>query len=138
YLCPYGALLGLFGFMSPTRINRNQATCIDCGKCSTACAHALKVNTKTSIISPECTACLDCVESCPVDDTLKLCSFDKSKRLIWSAKSLGAAVVVLFYGLTYLATVSGHWKSQLPEVEFRSLLRVIDSPHVTHPGVSFK
>ncbi len=136
YFCPYGAFIGLFGFVSPTRINRNSTTCIDCGKCSQACPHALEVNTKINVASLECTACMDCIDVCPIDNTLMLKSFNNSKRMIWSSKSLGATIVIAFWGITYLATISGLWKSQLPEVEFRSLLHIIDSPLVTHPSIN--
>ena len=34
YLCPYGALLGLFSLLSPFKIRRNADSCIDCGKCA--------------------------------------------------------------------------------------------------------
>jgi polyferredoxin len=34
YLCPYGALLGLFSWFSPTVIVRDEASCVSCGKCT--------------------------------------------------------------------------------------------------------
>ena len=37
YLCPYGALLGLTSLLSPLRIRREPAACIDCAKCAKAC-----------------------------------------------------------------------------------------------------
>ncbi len=36
YLCPYGALMGLVSLLSPFKIRRNPAACIDCGKCASA------------------------------------------------------------------------------------------------------
>ena len=44
YLCPYGALLGLVSLVSPTRIRRDPATCIDCAKCAKACPSFLPVD----------------------------------------------------------------------------------------------
>jgi polyferredoxin len=44
YLCPYGALLGLFSFLSPNKIVRNKITCIDCGLCTKACPSLIKVD----------------------------------------------------------------------------------------------
>ena len=37
YLCPYGALMGLVSLLSPLKIRRDPAACIDCGKCAQAC-----------------------------------------------------------------------------------------------------
>ena len=31
FLCPYGALLGIFSLLSPNKIQRNAKSCIDCG-----------------------------------------------------------------------------------------------------------
>ena len=38
YLCPYGALMGLASLLSPAKIRRDAAACIDCGKCARACS----------------------------------------------------------------------------------------------------
>ncbi len=43
YLCPYGALMGMFSFLSPAKIRRNTDSCIDCAKCSKACPSLLPV-----------------------------------------------------------------------------------------------
>jgi polyferredoxin len=42
FLCPYGALLGLTSWLSPTRIRRNAETCVDCAECAKACPSALQ------------------------------------------------------------------------------------------------
>jgi len=34
YLCPMGALYGIFGKLSPFKVVRNETICIHCGKCS--------------------------------------------------------------------------------------------------------
>ena len=59
FLCPYGALLGLTSWLSPTRIRRNTETCIDCAKCAKACPSALPVDKLVQIRSVECTGCLE-------------------------------------------------------------------------------
>ena len=66
FLCPYGALMGLLALISPTGIERNKETCVDCGQCSKVCPYSLPVDSKTSIRSPECSGCLDCTLVCPV------------------------------------------------------------------------
>lgn len=65
YLCPYGALMGLASLLSPLKIRRNAAACIDCGKCAQACPAALPVDKLVQIRTAECTACMACVASCP-------------------------------------------------------------------------
>ncbi len=71
YLCPYGALMGLVSLLSPTKIRRDTEACIDCGKCSKACPAHLKVDQLVQIRSVECSACLACVASCPVENALQ-------------------------------------------------------------------
>ena len=70
YLCPYGALLGLFSLASPLRIRRSTTLCIDCGKCSRECPSLLPVDRLVTIRSAECTGCMQCVAACPVASAL--------------------------------------------------------------------
>ncbi len=133
YLCPYGALMGLFSLVSPTRVERNAETCIDCGSCSKVCPHSLPVAAKPRIISSECSGCLDCTAVCPVADTLELKSKGLGKRP-WSITALGAAVGLVFLAAVFAAEVSGHWQSKVPLRQYRMILKMIDSPHVTHPS----
>src|SRR3954470_5898230 len=72
YLCPYGALMGLAGLISPTRIVRNAEACIDCAKCAKACPAGLPVDVLASVKSAECTACMSCVAVCPAAGALDL------------------------------------------------------------------
>ena len=44
FLCPYGALMGLFAMVGPTRIERDQETCINCKRCTDICPHSLPVH----------------------------------------------------------------------------------------------
>ena len=70
YLCPYGALLGLFARLSPLKVDRDAESCIDCGLCDKACMARLPVSDSEVVRSVECTGCLDCVAVCPVDDAI--------------------------------------------------------------------
>ena len=135
YFCPYGALTGILGMMGPSKIRRNPETCINCSKCTEVCPHLLPVERKIAVLSPECSACMDCVESCPVKGTLIFSTGGKSLQKKWSTVSIGAVSITLFWCLFYLSSISGIWESQLPEAEFRELLQVIDSPSLTHPRV---
>jgi polyferredoxin len=137
YLCPYGALMGLFSLLSPTRIKRNLDTCIDCGSCSKVCPHSLPVADKPRIISSECSGCMECTLVCPVADTLELKTPGLSKR-VWSTTALGLAVGLLFLGTVFTAEISGNWQSKVPQPQFRMMLKMIDSPQMTHPDISGK
>ena len=132
YLCPYGALMGLFSLFSPTRIQRKPETCIDCKLCSEVCPYHLTVDRKLRIISPECNGCMDCTLVCPVKHTLELRTLGVSKK-VWSAARLGAVIIVLYLGLVYAASITGHWNSSVSEQEFRSRLQEIHLSEYTHP-----
>src|SRR3972149_9824834 len=66
YLCPYGALLGLVSWISPQRVVRDEAVCIDCKACTRACPVEITVHRKASVRTPESTGGRSCVTSGPV------------------------------------------------------------------------
>jgi len=136
YACPYGALLGIFSIFSPSRIRRNPETCTNCNKCHHACPFHLPVNQKTHILSPDCSGCMDCVGVCPSKDTLNLKSllFDK----ILNIPQVGLLVVIIFFSMVYFATITGHWRSQLPENELRMWIKQENISESQHPSVQFK
>lgn len=133
YFCPYGALTGILGMIGPTRIKRNTETCINCQKCSEVCPHHLSVDIKTTVHSPECSACMDCVVNCPVEDTLSLSTSFRPLYKKWTPKTIGFLIVVLFCSAVLVARITGYWESQLPEAEFKHLMQIIDSPQISHP-----
>lgn len=63
YLCPLGAIYGLFNKVSLFQLRHQKSACINCGKCAQVCPMTVDpVQTQTS---PECIRCLDCVQACP-------------------------------------------------------------------------
>lgn len=136
YGCPYGAFLGIFSILSPTRIQRNQNTCTNCGKCYRACPFHLRVDKKLQVASPVCSGCMDCVNECPIPQTLSLRIIGTQKVI--STVKVGVWGIIFWCALVYLATVTGHWKSQLSESEFRMWLIRMDSPAIEHPSTRFK
>ena len=74
YLCPYGALLGLFNKIRIFKITRNPATCISCGKCDKACPMGINVSKQEKITSHQCISCYECTSEvqCPVADTVNM------------------------------------------------------------------
>ncbi|HYL38526.1 MAG TPA: 4Fe-4S binding protein [Bryobacteraceae bacterium] len=119
YLCPYGGLLGLLALASPLKIKRDAALCIDCGKCAKACPSALKVDQLITISSAECTGCLSCVASCPVENALYVSAVGRRKVPVWA---MAAAIAVLFFGCVGIAQWTGHWHTKLPQKVYMELV----------------
>ncbi|MBI2838451.1 MAG: 4Fe-4S binding protein [Acidobacteria bacterium] len=132
YLCPYGALLGLFSRLSPTAIRRDPASCIECGKCAVACPSGLPVDCSVVVRSAECTGCLDCITVCPVTPALQVRT--SSLGQTHSIPAFAAAVVLVFLLGVGLARITGHWQNSVTAEEYRYRLKEIDSPLYTHPG----
>ena len=135
FLCPYGALLGLTSWLSPTRIRRNTETCIDCSKCAKACPAGLPVDKLVQIRSVECTGCLECVAVCPAQDALAMSLPDlvagNSKKPAIPAWAMAAGIAALFLGIVGFAKVTGHWDSAIPAVAYERL--VPNADQAAHP-----
>lgn len=76
YLCPYGALLGLFNLIRIFPIRRREETCIQCKKCDVACPMNIQVSDRHAIRDPQCISCHECASgyACPVSDTVVVAS----------------------------------------------------------------
>lgn len=131
YLCPYGGLLGIIALMSPSKIKRDPGKCINCKRCKEVCPYDLPVDGKQKIYSPECNGCMECVNACPVEDTLHMKSFG---RII--TPSVMALTISLIFIVTILsARITDHWDGNMQEHEFRTRLRSIETSAYTHPGL---
>jgi polyferredoxin len=126
YLCPYGALMGILSLISPWKIRRNETTCISCGKCTAACPNQLKVDRTLIVRSLECSGCLNCVEQCPVSDTLKFDLPNSKPSVAMSQRTLAIAVVVFWLAIIGIAKVTGYWESSIAPEMFKMLIPVAD------------
>lgn len=63
YLCPLGAIYGLFNPISLYRYRIDESKCTSCGACSKACKFDIKTFKNPNSI--ECIRCGDCIKSCP-------------------------------------------------------------------------
>jgi len=126
YLCPYGALLGLAGLLSPFAITKDEAKCVHCRKCTRNCPSHLPVEAKIRVMSPECTSCMTCLSGCPKGAL----SYKGARAL--PARFYPIVLLAVFFGVIGLAKLTGHWHTQVPDSDFRRLVPVaqtLEHPH---------
>lgn len=117
YLCPYGALLGIASLLSPIKIKRNTVSCIDCNLCAKACPSNIKVDKVKTVLSDECTSCLNCIDACPVANTLYLQSMIPQRKRI--SKKIAAIAIVLIFMITAGAGMfTGNWQNEITKTEY--------------------
>ena len=63
YLCPLGAIYGLFNPIAFYRFHIDESACTKCGQCQRACKFDIPVYQQPN--SPDCIRCGDCRRSCP-------------------------------------------------------------------------
>lgn len=129
YLCPYGALLGMIGLLSPNKIKRNTSSCIDCGLCAKACSSFIKVDKLKTVYSDECTSCLNCVDACPVANTLELKNIFGKKKV--SKKLIALGVGLIFIAITGIGFLTGHWHNNVSKEKYLIIHKNLES--LGHP-----
>lgn len=130
YLCPYGALLGLFSWFSPSRVTRNATACVDCALCDKACPSRLPVASSVQIASPDCSGCLDCVAACPVKDAL----YVQIARRRVGPLAYAAGIVGLFLAGYVGARATGVWSNGMSDREYVERIQSIHTSEYGHPG----
>ncbi len=121
YLCPYGALLGVLGLVSPLVLKRSDELCVSCGKCDKVCPNRVTVASGPQVVtSTECMGCTQCVSECPKEGALqfRLLGLVSVRPLV-----VGVAFLVVFSGAVLWAKQSGHWHSNLNVQQYRMLNR---------------
>jgi polyferredoxin len=130
FLCPYGALLGIVGWLSPLKITRTSQTCIDCNLCTKACPSNINVAKAGRVWSDECMSCMACVQACPVKDTLEMRGSRKGHAVpTWV---LGTLVAGLFVAITGAAMLTGHWQNSISRQEYQRRFQELNSPLYQH------
>jgi polyferredoxin len=141
YLCPYGALMGLASLLSPTKIRRDAAACIDCGKCARACPANLPVDRLAQIRSVECAACMECIAACPTQNGLQFSLpprhttevSDRWRHLVLTPMAVTLVLACIFFGFVGYAKATGHWNTNLPRSLYMEL--VPNANQLSHPGM---
>jgi len=131
YLCPYGALLGIMNFLSPTRIRRNSDTCIDCSSCARACPAFIKVDKVKEVISDECIGCMACVDSCPVSNTLEIKAISKKRPV--STFKWAAVLLIFFWGALFGAKLWGPWENSVTDEQYMERIDMVTRGDYVHP-----
>lgn len=106
YLCPVGAFYGLIGKLSPTKVVRNESSCINCRLCNKACPANIDVANSNAIKSMECLSCNQCVVACPKKGALEVKVLKRSVSPI----AMILVVAVLFFGTILIADGTGNYQ----------------------------
>lgn len=78
YLCPLGAIYGLFNPIAFYRYEVDKDKCVDCGLCARACGFGIHTNETPN--SPECIRCGECLKACPHGAICSTLSRRKGKK----------------------------------------------------------
>lgn len=125
FLCPYGAMLGLFGKLSPAWLGRDKDGCIQCGACQRACLNGLHPQAKESVTKEVCTLCLSCAEICP-QKVLGLKTAVSSRFApVFSSHVIAVGLLILFFGGIGIAQWLGYWDTLLTPDQMRKWLPII-------------
>ena len=130
YLCPYGALLGIAGWLSPLKITRNKETCVDCELCTKACPSRIAVHKSRRVWSDECSSCMACVAVCPVKDTLDVRLSARSKPVPTSV--YGVLVAGAFAAIVGMAMLTGFWQNGISQEEYERRFNNLGAPVYQH------
>jgi polyferredoxin len=112
YLCPMGAFYGIISKLSPSKITRNETTCINCGLCNKNCPVNIKVSELKEIKSAECIDCQSCILSCPKNNTLEFKVKNKSIKPVFIA----LFVFVIFFGGIGITKLMGIYELTPPPI----------------------
>ncbi|MCH6265631.1 MULTISPECIES: 4Fe-4S binding protein [Neobacillus] len=126
FLCPYGAMIGLGSLFRITKVRRNEDTCTNCEMCTKVCPQRIKVHTKKVVASPNCNACMSCVEACPIKDTLNMTVVNKKVNK-WF---IPVGFLALFFIVVVVAKLTGHWDTIITYKEWQQLIP--DANYVGH------
>ena len=136
FFCPYGALLGIIGYASPMRIARDTEKCIDCGKCTKACAMHILVEKKKHVLTHECVACYDCVNACPVNGALDMKLVGDRKKIHYGLYAI--MLVGLYVAVTNTARATGHWYTKINDAEYILRISELNQPKYLHKAGQFE
>ena len=94
YLCPFGALLGIFNFFRIVKLKRNEKTCINCKVCDQVCPMNIDISTSKVITDHACISCLLCTDemACPASNSLNFSVLERKNSKEDSKEDSGAKI----------------------------------------------
>lgn len=84
FVCPLGAIYGLFNPISFYKLEVNSDKCIKCNKCTKTCP--ISIETYKTPNSPECIRCGECIHVCPTRAICSTFSFKENEGRIKEIK----------------------------------------------------
>ena len=91
------------------RITRNEQTCVNCQLCSRKCPQAIDVASLQVVNHPDCTLCGECMDVCPVPDTVRINNNSRLKRLPVLAVVLLVLAGLFTGALWEVPTIDQRW-----------------------------
>ncbi|MDF2522784.1 MAG: hypothetical protein K0R31_425, partial [Clostridiales bacterium] len=122
YLCPVGALYGIIGKISPTRVERNASLCTHCKVCNKACPVNIDVENADKITNAECLSCNECVLACPKKGALEIKTAKKALNPILML----VLVAGLFFGTILIADFTGNYQVLPSELKSGEVVSITD------------
>ena len=114
--CAGGYIIEIFGIggriFPVAKITRNEDTCINCNLCNKSCPQAIDVANVNVVKHVDCNLCEECIESCPIENTIQI---NKKRNLRWLPPF--ATVVIIVLGLSLknaveVPTIDQQWVPQ--------------------------
>lgn len=122
YLCPYGALQGMFGVLSPIVLMKRDSTCTRCRRCDSVCPNGVEISSSVgTVVSAECMGCTGCVSTCPRPGTL---SMRIAGRKHLEPTAFGLAFVAAFLAIVTIAVMTGRFGSGLSPQDYRTMFQM--------------
>lgn len=91
------------------RITRNEQSCINCQLCSRKCPQAIDVASLKVVNNADCTLCGECMEVCPVVETVQINNNKRLKRLPVIAVLILVAAGLLLGSYWEVPTIDQKW-----------------------------
>ncbi|TDT71944.1 4Fe-4S binding protein [Hypnocyclicus thermotrophus] len=122
YMCPLGAINGIFNFKSIIQIKRDNNNCINCGACDKVCPVGINVSIAKEISDPRCIRCAECVAICPVNKTKDTLNFKisllKNKKL--NISKLMLISLIIFLTPIFIGSITGGFKEDTSDRKYET------------------
>ncbi len=117
FICPLGALLGIFSRNAIWRIGKKERACIDCHRCELDCEGACSPSSTIKI--SECILCLNCLGPCQHDRLGYRTAPSAAGEILLPDLSRRAVVLSFFFGAASVPMIringalAGNWEPWL-------------------------